>query len=664
MRRNKSALACAVALFALNVWIAHRLFALDFTALQSNETAFISIARFFHDYLFHNHVPDAGWFPWFDAGMPVEHAYQPLLPALTALLSVLTHVSVPRAFHIVLALAYCLGPVTLFWFVWDWSKSASLAFLSGLLYSLISPAAMLFPQLRSGPGVFGPLRLYNLVYFGEDPHILALTLLPVALLYLRRAVVRRDGRSFAAAVIFCAAVALTNAFGVPILALGALCVVLAANTGLRGAAIALSAGVAAWCLSAPLLPPSLIETMRSNAWSARGQYDGTPRAYLAAAGVILIFGILWRITIRFSPFDRFVCLFAVWTCAFPVVFYSTGVTLVPQSHRYQLELEMGLCLLLGWLLLKLIRAGHIARIAVTLALAVVVIHQVHAWRNTAHTLIKPFDIQNSAEYKVARWIDRNLPGMRTMVSGDAAWVFNVFSDNPQLSAGHEPTALNFIQQIAVYQIYSGMNAGAKDAEVSLLWLKAFGNQAVTVPGLNTREAYKPFTNPGKFEGVLPVLWRGDGDTIYDIPQRSRTLAHVIPAEAAVNRRPVNGLDLDPLRAYVSALDDPALPVAEMKPEGQSKALIRATMKPGQLLSVQRNYDPAWRARVQGRERPVKTDGLGLILIDSGCAGDCEIELSRAVTSEMWICRFLSVLAAVLVVIMCIFRHHELELSNG
>jgi len=645
-------------LFTLNVWIAHRLFTLDFTALQSNETAFISIARFFHDYW-----RNAGWFPWFDAGMPVEHAYQPLLPALTALLSFLTRASIPRAFHIVLALAYCLGPVTLFWFVWDWSKSASLGFLSGLLYSLISPAAMLFPQLRSGPGVFGPLRLYNLVYFGEDPHILALTLLPVALLYLRRAVFRRDGRSFAGAVIFCAAVALTNAFGVPILALGAICIVLAANAGLRGAAIALAAGITAWCLSAPLLPPSLIETMRSNAWSARGQYDGTPRAYFAAATVLLIFGILWRATIRLAPFDRFVSLFAVFACAFPVVFYSTGVTLVPQSHRYQLELEMGLCLLLAWLFLQVARSGHIARIAVTLALAVLVVHQARAYRNTAHTLIKPFDIQGSAEYKVARWIDQNLPGMRTMVSGDAAWVFNVFSDNPQLSAGHEPTALNFIQQIAVYQIYSGMNAGAKDAEVSLLWLKAFGNQAVTVPGPKTREAYRPFTNPAKFEGVLPVLWRGDGDTIYDIPQRSRSLAHAIPAEAAVKRRPVNGLDLDPLRAYVSALDDPALPVAEMKSEGQSKARIHVNMKPGEFLSVQRNYDPAWRARVQGRERPVKTDSLGLILIDTGCAGDCEIELTRAVTGEMWICRFLSVLAA-MVVLICTFRHRESKLSNG
>ena len=663
MRPNKSAVACALALFALNVWIAHRLFALDFTALQSNETAFISIARFFHDHLFHNRVPDAGWFPWFDAGMPVEHAYQPLLPALAALLSFLTHASVPRAFHIVLALAYCLGPVTLFWFVWDWSESATPGFLSGLLYSLISPAAILFPQLRSGPGFFGPLRLYNLVYFGEDPHLLALTLLPVALLYLRRAVVHRDGRSFAGAVIFCAAVALTNAFGVPILALGAICIVLAANAGLRGAAIALAAGITAWCLSAPLLPPSLIETMRSNAWSARGQYDGSPRAYLAAAAVLFIFGVVWRATIRLAPFDRFVCLFAVWTCAFPVVFYSTGVTLVPQSHRYQLELEMGLCLLLAWLLLRLmlvlqlIRSGHVARMAVTLVLAVVAIHQARAYRNVAHTLIKPFDIQNSVEYKVARWIDRNLPGMRTMVSGDAAWVFNVFSDNPQLSAGHEPTALNFIQQIAVYQIYSGMNAGAKDAEVSLLWLKAFGNQAVTVPGPNTREAYKPFTNPAKFDGVLPVLWQGDGDTIYCIPQRSRALAHVIPAGAAVNRRPVNGLDLDPLRAYVSALDDPSLPVAEMKIEGQSKAFIHANLKPGQLLSVQENYDPAWRARVQGRDRAVKTDGLGLILIDPGCAGDCEVELSRAVTGEMWTCRILSGMAAVLVVIICVFRNY-------
>jgi len=67
--KNARAAGTAVLLFAVNVWIAHRLFALEFTPLQSNEAAFIAISRFFHD-----HWNDLRWFPWFDAGMPIENA--------------------------------------------------------------------------------------------------------------------------------------------------------------------------------------------------------------------------------------------------------------------------------------------------------------------------------------------------------------------------------------------------------------------------------------------------------------------------------------------------------------------------------------------------------------------------------------------------------------
>jgi hypothetical protein len=639
----------ALLLFAVNVWIAHRLFALEFTPLQSNEAAFIAISRFFHD-----HWNDLRWFPWFDAGMPIENAYQPVLPGLTAVLAGLTHLPMGRAYHIVLALAYCLGPVTLFWFVWDWSASVTLGFLGGLFYSLISPAAMLVPSIRAfSGGAWIAQRLFNLVYFGEDPHVLALTLLPIAMLFLRRSIERRDWKSFAGAVVSCSAVVLTNAFGAPVLALGALCIVLALR---RGISMVIATGLAAWCWSSPWLPPSLIETIRQNAWSARGQYDSNLRAYVAVGVVLLAFAVLWVATRWLaSSFERFVWLFAFAMCAFPVAFFWRGITLVPQPHRYQLELEMGLCLLAGLLSWRVINSGRILRAIGIAGLAFLVFHQTRGYLDFAHTLIKPLDIRKSVEYKAARWIDQNLPGQRAMVSGDAAWVFNVFSDNPQLSSGHEPTAPNFIQQIAVYQIYSGTNAGEGDAEVALMWLKAFGNQAVTVPGADSREAYKPFNNPDKFTGILPVLWHDDGDTIYGIPQRSRSLAHVVPAESVVLRAPVNGLDVEPLRPYVAALDDPALPLMDLKWEGQSKASVTGRMMPGEALSVQENYDPGWQARVLGQLRPVRSDGLGMMVIDTGCSGECKVELSFGLTREARICRILSGIASGLLVGLLFIR---------
>ena len=97
--------------------------------------------------------------------------------------------------------------------------------------------------------------------------------------------------------------------------------------------------------------------------------------------------------------------------------------------------------------------------------------------------------------------------------------------------------------IAAFTIFSGRNAGARDAEYSVFWLKAFGARAISVSGPNGREYYKPFANPRKFDGVLPVLWREGDDIIYEAPSRSTSLAHVIPGAAVATRTPLHGLDM-------------------------------------------------------------------------------------------------------------------------
>ena len=255
--------------------------------------------------------------------------------------------------------------------------------------------------------------------------------------------------------------------------------------------------------------------------------------------------------------------------------------------------------------------------------------------------MKPIDITKTVEYKVDNWIDRNLPGQRVLLAGDTEYIFNLFSDNPQMSAGHEPTAPNWMQRVAVFTIYTGMNAGDHDAEDSIFWLKAYGNQAIYVPGPASREHYHPVVNPHKFDGILPVLWHDEDDTIFRVPQRSQSMAHVIPRAAVVTSQPIHGLDPDPARAYVAALDDATLPLADLTWLSPSRAAIRTSMHPGQVISVQETWMPGWEARVGGREVPVRGDKLGMIVIEPGCDGPCQVDLSFGLTPEGWICRILS-----------------------
>jgi hypothetical protein len=190
-----------------------------------------------------------------------------------------------------------------------------------------------------------------------------------------------------------------------------------------------------------------------------------------------------------------------------------------------------------------------------------------------------------------------------------------------MSAGHEPSAPNWIQQVAVYTIYSGQNAGPQDAAISLLWLKAFGCGAIVVPGRDSQDHYHAVANPDKFDGLLPLVWRESGESIYRIPQPSPSLAHLIPRSAIVRNRPVNGLDVAELSRYVDALASPASIVWE----NPDHAKITAAVNDSEVISVQITSDPGWQARIGGRKVKIAADGLGFLLIDPGCS-DCSIDL--------------------------------------
>ncbi|HVV47534.1 MAG TPA: hypothetical protein VHC72_20125 [Bryobacteraceae bacterium] len=651
-RRSQIALALALFLFALNAWICHELFTAEFVNnLLSNEGAFSSIGRFFRE-----HPLDHAWFPWFNGGMAIEYAYQPLLPALSGLTAALTGWPDSRALHFILALAYCCGPVTLFWLAWDWSESLALSFSAGLAYSLTSPAEWLVPVLRFFPGGhLGALRLQNLVFYGEGPHTVALALLPLAFLFLRRAIVRGGAVNMVMAGIAASAVALTNAFGAFGVALGAICIVLALGRGVRAVLIT---GVCSYLWISPWLPPSLILWIRRSAWSTGGLFQADTRSHLAIPALIAAIGLAWFLTRRIKgSFERFAILVSVWMCAIPLVyFWLGGLTIVPLSSRYQLELEMAVALLFGCALRWFwTRSPSALRVTLLVLLAAALTRQAIIFRRYAAVLVKPIDITKTVEYKVVDWLARNRPGERAMVSGDPEYIFNLFTDSPQLSAGHEPTAPNWIQQIAVFIVYTGLGAGQHDAEVSIFWLKAFGVHTIYVPGPASREHYHPIANPHKFDGLLPVLWHDEDDTIFAVPQRSGSMAHVIPREALVTRPPVHGLDLDPARAYVAALDDPSLPLATLRWNSPSRAVIDTTMNPGQLISVQETWMPGWQARANGRPVRVFGDKLGLIVIDPECGGSCHIDLFFGPTTEGWILRFLSLMVTFLALVVLVVR---------
>jgi hypothetical protein len=116
---------------------------------------------------------------------------------------------------------------------------------------------------------------------------------------------------------------------------------------------------------------------------------------------------------------------------------------------------------------------------------------------------------------------------------------------------------------------------------------------------------------------------------------------------------VHGLDVDPLRPYVAALDDPRMPRAEFQWTSIHSANINANLEPGQVLSVQMAWHKGWHATANGRPAPIFRDAIGLMYIDPEISGPCRIEMVYDGGTEMRAARIISALTVLLLAVTCI-----------
>ena len=542
-----------------------------------------------------------------------------------------------------MALAYSLGPVSLFVFAAWMSGRTTGAFVAALLWSLFSPSVILPKILADAGSPWALRRLQTVVFYGETPHNVSFVLVPLALLLLARYLKAPGARKFAAAAVGFASVMVVNAFGVILLVVSAILLLVSEDRPDWRRFLSLGAiVVSAYLLICRALPPSLVKLMEANSQVSGGDYRFTSKTAILAAASALALCLVWWIGRRLKGvMPRFSVLFLAWFGGI-VILGACGLNFLPQPSRYHLEMEIGICLVAGFAVEALTwRFSRKTRIAVAAVCAALLVWVAAKDYGYARRLIRPADLANSVPYREARWIGAHFRGQRVMASGESGFWLNVFTDNPQLSGGHEPSAPNWMQLVAVYTIYSGQNAGDRDGEISVFWLKAFGCAAITVPGQESHDYSHPFRNPEKFDGLLPLIWREGPDSIYQVPLRSPSLAHVIPRRAMVARQPVHGLDLDPVRAYVDALDDPKLPAASLEWENPERGRIVADVAGGQAIAVQVTYDAGWQATEDGHRLRVRKDGLGLMVIEPDRPGRAEIELYFEGGTERRICSVVS-----------------------
>src|SRR5258708_7251796 len=105
-----SSFAAVLALIALNVAICWPLFHIEYIDhFNSIEGSVIAISRYMTA-----HWGDFSWFPLWHCGMPFQDTYVPLLQTVVAITATLGKMSAAHAYHVVVGVAYVLGPVTLY----------------------------------------------------------------------------------------------------------------------------------------------------------------------------------------------------------------------------------------------------------------------------------------------------------------------------------------------------------------------------------------------------------------------------------------------------------------------------------------------------------------------------------------------------------------------
>ena len=653
-------IGAGAALFFLNVWICWRLFFIEYTQhFGSVEPIFFTIAK-----AIRSRWPDLGWWQMWNTGMPFEYTYQPLLHYLVAATSALIGWKEARAYHFVIATLYSLGPVTLYALALRLTRRVGVSFAAGLLYTFLSPSALLIGKIATDMGGWWlPRRFHTLVQNADGPNVVGLTFVPLAILLLDRALERRTPGSWAVAAIAIGVVPLTNIPATIGLGMALLSYAMALDwkSWSRRWLGIVGASVAGWGLFAPWLPPSGLALMAANVerMNPTGNFSAEKLPYyLALAGGLAIACVaLNKLKAPFSL--RFAFLFTLITAAVTLLNGWYGVDLIAQADRFHLVMEMAMVLLVAFALPQGIRWTVRRRVAITAVITLACAFQWDQHRYFVRRWAQESDVANRSEFKVARWMAENAHGDRAFVPGSMAFWLNYWTDTPQLKGCCDQNLLLNVLPSALWVIGTDQGAGERAAEISITWFQVLGVHYAAINGPGSNEIYHDIRNPDKFNGKLRELWRDQDDVIYEVPLTSASLAHVVRPSELVSRIPENGVDTQPLEAYRVALMDPGRPQATFEWINAQDAVIRGTLPAGFLFSIQIPYHAGWRASTEsGTFVPLSKDAMGFMTVAPQCNGPCEVRLTFRGGTERTLLRTVSVLLWAMLAGILIFSRPE------
>jgi len=623
-------------IFILNVLLIYPLFTGECTRhMGSIESAFISDARFIDENGF------ANWNPLWYCGFPFHLSYTPLIPYLT----VVTHwmiptISIPQSYRLITALAYAFGPVTLFLFVKYLTRKELTAFITAIIYSVA-----LMPIYGATPFVaelvkdlkYIPYGLIVLAFFGEGPHILGLTAIPLAALALLHSLRGPGFKRYVYASLAIAAVALANLIALYAFALISAIILL--GEALRGEAMrktkrvltcgAISCGLVAFCYDL-----SFIEASVSFGIFGGGGYVLTWRNFAEMAIILTAALTVLSLYFKKKPESQPLFVASAWTVVFliiPAVWYFFNVPLAPQPGRYIPELNIGVSILLGIAITDIFEklAGAVPtgvrRVWRPLSFIVIsaIVLVLPFTRSTWEVTYPNQDIEETSEYNIAKWLEEHTGVHRVYATGTVCFWLNVFTSVPQLRGGSDQGSTNPWWIHVAYEIDNG-----DDGELGVLWCKALGIRYIVVIYPNADTPYHDYIFPNKFEGVLPLRHTYKGFAVFEVPLNHPELIQPVEVVSLQDFGRIKGVrDVEGLSGYVDAVEATPTAICSYRFDGVDRltiTVINATESTGILVKM--TFDKRWKAYAEGGEVAITAVGPSFMLVTPEKRGSYELRL--------------------------------------
>ncbi|MFC1790522.1 hypothetical protein ACFLZP_03505 [Patescibacteria group bacterium] len=605
----------------------------------SFEPSVIVQARFVRE-----HWPDLGWYPHWYLGLPFKMLGSPLVPYLLALLNWLVP-SVSLWFWYRLLTGGALLQMTVGVFLLGshfgsefkskGTTDPSSFRLSGItavvIFAFFPSVLYLFPQVFTFGKNFGfwPWQIMSLALLGMGQRIIALAVLPLALLAINQYLKRKGNRPFLAIGLVCL-LALADLSS--LVSLGILTALLLVSYLLVGKQK--QRGKRAFFILAAVI------LVLSPVYSPRFWWVALSAPSLAGKRTLDVVLFLWKslsivipivlATISTSLFkkskdNRFYFLF-LWVFVYgflTVARFLADYDFWQDYTGWGIELQMGLSLFVGRILaqpFKLAKSQipnsksqrkskfQFSGFKRNMILITVALISPLLYLGSRKKLLKPRqEISQSVEGKVAGWLKTLVkPSERVFLSGSPVFWQNALVDVAQVRGGVDRGATHPFWDHAAFQIREG-----EDPELAGAWLEALGAKWLVVHGPESTEPYLDFKRTERFQNseLFSEASASDGDSLYQV---KTSLARQItnPESFFKITSPTAGDDALALSEYNQYLGK----AIGFEWLSSSEVVINLPDKDPQAISLAITYDPGWKAYQNEDQLIIKKDSLGQMVI--------------------------------------------------